>query len=124
MTRKKFDPTTGIARQGQPAGLQRRQVHELEVGVVRAGPWVGVKVYRVAGREVDTDDTLEADGLIRRKFRRGRWVSTLVLQPDDPRVMAWQLNTNVLSRARGQPPVFPDLDDRFDVIDGAPKGNG
>ena len=66
----------------------------------------GPKKYRVPGREPDTADTLESDGLIKQKGK-----DIVVLKPDDLRVIAWQLSANEYCRAHGMPLPFPDLAD-------------
>ena len=77
--------------------------------------------YCVQGQEPDTAETLEADGLIEREFdRRGRHVATVVLDPDNLRVIAWQMSVNELCRAHGRAPIFHDLG--VTVVDGEPKG--
>jgi hypothetical protein len=43
----------------------------------------------VPGREPDTADTLESDGLIKQEGN-----DVVVLKPDDLRVIAWQLGAN------------------------------
>ena len=76
--------------------------YELEVRQHLNGP----KKYCVPGREPDTADTLESDGLIRQE---GKDIG--VLKPDDLRVIAWQLGANDYCRAHGMPLPFPDLAD-------------
>jgi hypothetical protein len=66
----------------------------------------GPKKYCVPGREPDTGDTLESDGLIKQKGK-----DIVVLKPDDLRVIAWQLSANEYCRAHGMPLSFPDLAD-------------
>jgi hypothetical protein len=56
--------------------------YELEVRQHLNGP----KKYCVPGREPDTSDTLESDGLIKQEGNH-----IVVLKPDDLRVIAWQL---------------------------------
>ena len=77
--------------------------------------------YSVLGREPDTADTLEADGLIKREFENGKHVATIVIEPDNLRVIAWQVGINEYCRAIGKPPIFHDLPARFNI--GAPQGN-
>ena len=66
----------------------------------------GPKKYCVPGREPDTADSLENDGLIKQKGKE-----IIVLKPDDLRVIAWQLSANEYCRAHGMPLPFPDLAD-------------
>jgi len=66
----------------------------------------GPKKYCVPGREPDTTDTLESDGLIKQEGK-----DIVVLKPDDLRVIAWQLGANEYCRAHGMPLPFPDLAD-------------
>jgi hypothetical protein len=66
----------------------------------------GPKKYCVPGREPDTADSLENDGLIKQKAK-----DIVVLKPDDLRVIAWQLSANEYCRAHGMPLPFPDLVD-------------
>jgi hypothetical protein len=63
----------------------------------------GPKKYCFPGREPDTADSLENDGLIKQDI--------VVLKPDDLRVIAWQLSANEYCRAHGMPLPFPDLVD-------------
>ena len=60
--------------------------YELEVRQTTA---TGPKKYCVPGREPDTADTLESDGLIKQEGN-----NVVVLKPDDLRVIAWQLGAN------------------------------
>ena len=79
--------------------------YELEVRQHLNGPKKycnGPKKYCVPGREPDTADTLESDGLIKQEGK---------LKPDDLRVIAWQLGANEYCRAHGMPLPFPDLAD-------------
>ena len=76
--------------------------YELEVRQHLNGP----KKYCVPGREPDTADTLESDGLIKQKGK-----DIVVLKPDDLRVIAWQLGANEYCRAHGMPLAFPNLAD-------------
>jgi len=76
--------------------------YELEVRQHLNGP----KKYCVPGREPDTADALESDGLIKQEGKR-----IVVLKPDDLRVIAWQLSANDYCRAHGMPLPFPDLAD-------------
>ena len=66
--------------------------YELEVRQHLNGP----KKYCVPGREPDTTDTLESDGLIKQEGSH-----IVVLKPDDLRVIAWQLGANEYCRAHG-----------------------
>jgi hypothetical protein len=60
--------------------------------------------YCVPGREPDTMETLEADGLIE---CRGDVI--LMMRRDDPRVVAWQVGVNEYLRAAGEPPAFDEV---------------
>src|SRR6516225_9170980 len=73
---------------------------------VRQTTATGPKKYCVPGREPDTADTLESDGLIKQEGKH-----IVVLKPDDLRVIAWQLGANEYCRAHGMPLPFPDLAD-------------
>ena len=66
----------------------------------------GPKKYCVPGREPDTADSLENDGLIKQKGK-----DIVVLKPDDLRVIAWQLGANEYCLANGMPLPFPKLGD-------------
>jgi hypothetical protein len=46
------------------------------------------------GREFETAEALQAEGLIKREFRDGKWTAKKVLAPRDTRVIIWQINTN------------------------------
>jgi hypothetical protein len=50
--------------------------------------------FAIPGREFETAEALEAEGLIKREFRHGKWTATKVLAPRDKRVIIWQINTN------------------------------
>jgi hypothetical protein len=76
--------------------------YELEIRHNVNGP----KKYCVPGREPDTADSLENDGLIKQKGK-----DIVVLKPDDLRVIAWQLGANEYCRANRMPLPFPDLGD-------------
>jgi hypothetical protein len=66
--------------------------YELEVRQHLNGP----KKYCVPGREPDTADTLESDGLIKQEGN-----DVVVLKPDDLRVIAWQFGCQrILPRTR------------------------
>ena len=77
--------------------------YELEVRQTTA---TGPKKYCVPGREPDTADTLERDGLIKQEGN-----DVVVLKPDNLRVIAWQLGANEYCRAHGMPMPFPNLTD-------------
>ena len=71
--------------------------------------------YCVPGREPDTMEALEADGLI-----EWRGDTILVMQCDDPRVVAWQVGVNEYLRAAGEPPAFDEVSEPIpDPIDEA-----
>jgi len=55
--------------------------------------------YCVPGRKPDTMQTLEADAFI-----EWRGDAILVMQPNDPRVVAWQVGVNEYLRAVGDRP--------------------
>ena len=60
--------------------------------------------YCVPGREPDTMETLEADGLI-----ESGGDTILVMQPNHPRVVAWQVGVNEYLRAAGEPPAVDEV---------------
>jgi len=64
--------------------------------------------YCVPGREPDTAETLEHDGLIRRTRKKGGMVVD-ILVPGNPRVIAWMVGQNEFFRSLGKPDVFPNL---------------
>lgn len=63
----------------------------------------------------DTAESLEADGLIVRKYESGQWVETLVRDPYNLRVLAWQLTMNAKCHHLGVPEMFKGLP--VDVFD-------
>ena len=73
--------------------------------------------YCVPGREPDTIETLEADGLI-----EWRDDTILVMRRDDPRVVAWQVGVNEYLRAAGEPPAFDEVSEPIVDTIGEPQG--
>jgi hypothetical protein len=58
----------------------------------------------------DTAQTLERDGLVRYQYDEdGKYVSAFVLDPDNVRVICWQLTVNADARRRGLEDVFKNL---------------
>jgi hypothetical protein len=54
--------------------------------------------------------TLERDGLIQCQHdEHGKYVSTIVHDPHNLRVLCWQLTVNAAARRRGREPVFTSL---------------
>jgi hypothetical protein len=104
----KFKPPADL-RPYQPTEAEKAasvgDMTELEVGRFPDG----TLLYRVAGCEADTWESLERDGLIKTKWRNGRRTKTLVYYPNNPRVIAWQLSENNLSRRNGEPAPFPGV---------------
>jgi hypothetical protein len=100
----------------QETDAEKAARHSNRVSELEARTYLdGTVRYCVPGLEPDTGDTLEAAGLIKREYdKRGRWVSTTVFWPDNPRVRAWQARVNRYSVEHGESPPFPDLG--FDVI--------
>ena len=72
------------------------------------------------GCEPDTMETLEADGLI--EWRDDDTI--LVMQRDDPRVVAWQVGVNEYLRAAGEPPAFDEVSEPIVDPIGEPRGSG
>ena len=84
--------------------------YELEIRHNVNGP----KKYCVPGREPDTADTLESDGLIKQEgdgLIKQEGKDIVVLKPDDLRVIAWQLGANEYCRGNRMPLPFPNLGD-------------
>jgi hypothetical protein len=59
------------------------------------------------GREFETAEGLEAEGLIRREFTHGEWAATKVLAPRDLRVIIWQIKHKRRESSRRQASAFP-----------------
>ena len=80
-------------------------------------PITGVWVYVPEGQELpDTKTTLERDGLITcRHDEDGKYLSTVVHDPLNIRVLCWQLTVNEDARRLGREPVFTNL--LADLID-------
>ena len=80
-------------------------------------PTTGVTVYLPEGQaQPDSKTTLEQDGLIRCQYdEHGKYVSALVHDPLNIRVLCWQLTVNTEARRLGREPVFTDLP--ADLID-------
>ena len=74
--------------------------------------------YCVPGREPDTMETLEADGLI-----ESGGDTILVMQPNHPRVVAWQVGVNEYLRTVGVRPAFDDLSEPIADPIGEPRGS-
>jgi hypothetical protein len=74
--------------------------------------------YCVPGRKPDTMKTLEAEGLI-----AWRGDTILVMRPDDPRVVAWQVGVNEYLRLAGQPPAFDEVSEPIADPIGEPHGS-
>ena len=80
-------------------------------------PFTGATVYMPEGQALpDTKAMLERDGLISCKYNEhGKFVSALVHDPHNVRVVCWQLTVNADARRLGREPVFTDLP--ADLID-------
>jgi hypothetical protein len=65
--------------------------------------------YALPGRDFETAEELESDGLIKRKFTYGKWTTTKVFAPDDMRVVVWQFNVNEQDRVHGRAMHFPEV---------------
>ena len=80
-------------------------------------PVSGVTVYLPMGQELpDTKKTLEQDGLISCRYdEHGKYVSTIVHDPLNLRVLCWQLTVNAEARHLGREPIFTKLP--FDLIE-------
>jgi hypothetical protein len=63
--------------------------------------------YALPGRDFETAEALETDGLIKREFMAGEWTTTRIRAPDDMRVVVWQFNDNEQDRVHGRPLHFP-----------------
>ena len=75
--------------------------------------------YALPGRDFETAEALETDGLIKREFKDGEWTMTRVLAPDDIRVVVWQFNVNEQDRVHGRPLHlhFPNVTKRWFYFD-------
>jgi hypothetical protein len=72
--------------------------------------------------EPDNAQTLEDAGLITRvRDKDGNWVSTLVPDPLNIRVLCWQATVNGTLRALGHRAMFENIP--ADFIDAEPMGN-
>ena len=69
--------------------------------------------YALPGRDFETAEQLESDGLIERRFINGKWTTTKVFAPDDMRVVVWQFNVNEQDRVHGRAVHFPDVTKRW-----------
>jgi hypothetical protein len=65
--------------------------------------------FTLPGREFETAEALEAQGLIKREFTHGEWTATKVLAPRDTRVIVWQINTNEQDQVHGRRLHFPEV---------------
>ena len=63
--------------------------------------------FALPGREFETAEVLEAEGLIKREFTDGEWTATKVFAPRDLRVIIWQININEQDLVHGRRPAFP-----------------
>jgi hypothetical protein len=63
-------------------------------------------------------ETLEADGLI-----ESGGDTILVMRPNHPRVVAWQVGVNEFLRTVGVPPAFDDLCEPIADPIGEPRGS-
>ena len=81
----------------------------------------GAVIYLPEGQELpDTKKTLEQDGLIRCQYdAHGNYVSTIVHDPLNIRVLCWQLTVNADARRLGREPVFMNLP--ADLYENFPK---
>jgi hypothetical protein len=73
--------------------------------------------YALPGRDFETAEELESDGLIERNFTNGKWTTTKIFAPDDMRVVIWQFNVNEQDRAYGTTVHFPDVTRRWFYLD-------
>jgi hypothetical protein len=79
----------------------------------------GEVIYLPMGQDFpDSAESLEMNGLIRCEYENGQWVGTFVPDPDNIRVLAWQLTLNARCRRAGQPEMFKGLP--IDVVDAEP----
>ena len=69
------------------------------------------------GREFETAEGLEAEGLIRREFTHGEWAATKVFAPRDLRVIIWQININEGNLVDGRRPHFPAVKRFWSFLD-------
>ena len=74
-------------------------------------PTNGAVIYLPEGQaQPDSKTTLERDGLIRCQYdEHGNYVSALVHDPHNIRVLCWQFTVNAEARRLGREPVFTDL---------------
>ena len=73
--------------------------------------------YALPGRDFETAEELESDGLIKRECTNGEWTTTKIFAPDDMRVVLWQFNVNEQDRVHGRPARFPDVTRRWFYFD-------
>ena len=80
-------------------------------------PITGATVYLPEGQaQPDSKTTLEQDGLVTCQYdEHGKYVSALVHDPHNIRVLCWQLTVNAEARRLGRELVFTDLP--ADLID-------
>ena len=74
-------------------------------------PSDGAVIYVPEGQELpDSKTTLERDGLITCHYdEHGKYGETVVHDPNNIRVICWQLTVNADARRLGREPVFTDL---------------
>jgi len=74
-------------------------------------PATGIVVYLPEGQDKpDTKESLERDGLILCQYdEHGKYISTIVHDPLNVRVLCWQLTVNADARRLGREPVFINL---------------
>jgi hypothetical protein len=79
--------------------------------------------YKLPSQPLDDIDTLERDGLIKpERDKRGKWISTWLLAPDNIRVMLWVRSINETCRLQGVPEMFAGFDKGMWVVDAEPEG--
>jgi hypothetical protein len=71
----------------------------------------GAVIYVPEGQHLpDTKTTLERDGLITCQYdEHGKYIGTVVHDPNNIRVICWQLTVNADARRLGREPIFTDL---------------
>jgi hypothetical protein len=112
---------------GQPQAnekaMQEKRVTEVERFLDREKKHV---FYKLSGQPLDSSETLERDGLIKtERNKRGKWVSTLLLAPDNIRVILWVRSLNETCRLQGVPEMFEGFEKEhgMQVIDAQPSGS-
>jgi hypothetical protein len=65
--------------------------------------------FALPGREFETAEALEAEGLIKREFTDGECTATKVFAPRDLRVIIWQININERDLVDGRRLHFPEV---------------